>query len=49
MDSPVLAGALILISFYAVGTFLEWWSWSKPLLAIGTIALIGATLAQCAR
>lgn len=40
MDSPIIVGTLVFVAIFAVGSFFEQWSWSKPLFAIGAAALI---------
>lgn len=49
MDSPLIAGALVFIAVYAAGAFFEYWSWSKPLVTIGVIALIAESIALVLR
>lgn len=44
MNSPFLAGFLIVVVVGLTGLALSNWSWSKPLAAAGTIALAIATL-----
>lgn len=40
MDSPLLAGFITLLIVFGSGLLCERWSWAKPLVVIGTIALI---------
>ena len=40
MDNPLLAGLMVFMAVFAVGSFFDRWSWAKPLFAIGVIALI---------
>ena len=49
MDDPILVGLIVFVAVFAIGSFLENWSWAKPLFAIGVIALIIESVALFAR
>ena len=49
MDSPFIAGLMVLGAIFAIGVLIENWSWSKPLFAIGAVVLIIETILLAVR
>lgn len=49
MDSPLIAGIIIVIVAGAIGMTCERWSWAKPLTVLAFAALTFETLASVFR